>query len=44
METSRPDVGEAIRETRDITKEIEEKLVAAIAEFKEIFTAQAAGV
>ncbi|MBI4543988.1 MAG: F0F1 ATP synthase subunit alpha [Gemmatimonadetes bacterium] len=39
----RPALGESIGKSRDISKETEEQLVAAIKEYKEVFAAQAAG-
>ena len=43
MDTRHPEVGEALRTARDLTKEIEQQLVAAIQEYKEVFAAQKVG-
>jgi len=40
MATQRPEVGEMLRTGKELTKEIEEKLSAAIREYKEIFAGQ----
>jgi F-type H+-transporting ATPase subunit alpha len=40
MRRERPEIGEAIRTAKEITPETEEKLKAAVAEFKEGFVAQ----
>ncbi|MFN3975360.1 MAG: hypothetical protein ACK4K2_08860 [Dehalococcoidia bacterium] len=39
MDTAHPEVGKAIREAKDLTKETEEALKKAIAEFKQGFKA-----
>jgi F-type H+-transporting ATPase subunit alpha len=44
MAASHPEVGEAMRASKDLGKETEQQLVAAIKEYKEIFTAQETGV
>jgi F-type H+-transporting ATPase subunit alpha len=44
MDTRRPEVGEAIRTSKDLAKDTEEKLAAAIREYKELFLSQSAGV
>ncbi len=43
MDARHPEVGEAMRSSKDISKETEQKLIAGIEEYKEIFAAQAAG-
>jgi F-type H+-transporting ATPase subunit alpha len=43
MRTQRPAVGEAIRTTKQLSKETEEALVAAIQEYKSVFNSQKAG-
>lgn len=42
MHTSHPEVGEAIAKTGELSKETEEKLKAAIIEFKKGFVARTA--
>jgi F-type H+-transporting ATPase subunit alpha len=44
MDDRHPEVGESMRTSKDISKETEQQLIAAIKEYKEIFVAQAAGV
>ncbi|MBI4410556.1 MAG: F0F1 ATP synthase subunit alpha [Gemmatimonadetes bacterium] len=41
MRAQRPQIGEAIRSKKELTKEIEQQLVAAVQEYKERFASQA---